>query len=167
MKKALSMILALVLCLPLCACGKKTETVEITIDNWEQYFTISYVETWQENAFGEYDDLKVDAVLALKPEYIGRIADKNDSTLIIDFSCDGAVKGANIDFKAQTYTIVNERKIEPFQEIFTIDCRLLDTPYYLTPISLEPSTVDGIRYIMVCENGVINRIQGTIHIYVE
>ena len=164
MKKTIALLLVLVLCLSLCACGKKTEAVEITIDNWEQYFTISYVDTWQKNSFGEYDDLKVDAVFALKPEYIGRIADKKDSTMVVDFSCDGTVKGANIDFESQTYTIVNERKVEPFQEIFSIDCKQLDTPYNFTSTNLEPATIDGIRYIMVCENGVINRIQGTIHI---
>lgn len=42
MKKALSLILALVLCLSLCACGedKKSNEIELTLDNYNQYLNI-------------------------------------------------------------------------------------------------------------------------------
>lgn len=39
MKRAISLILALVLCLGLCACGDKN--IELTIDNYDDYLTIS------------------------------------------------------------------------------------------------------------------------------
>lgn len=179
MKKAKLLVMVLAVCLTLCACGGEekpvettqppvqTEAIEINLDNWEQFFTLSYVENWQKNDFGEYDDLKIDAVLTLKPEYLGRIAREEAAQLTLEFRCDGAVKGAEIDFTARTYTIVADRKVEPVQEILTIDCRQLEEPYTLTMGSLEPATVDGIRYIMVHENLEILRIQGTIHLYVQ
>lgn len=178
MKKICLWLLVFAVCLSLCSCGVKeksvettqppvlTEAVEITQDNWEHYFAVSYVENWQKNGFGEYDDLKIDAVLTLKPKYLGRIVREEASDVTLEFSCDGAVKGAEIDFIARSYTIVADRKVEPVQEILTIDCRQLEEPYTLTTGSLEPAAVDGIRYIMVHENLEILRIQGTIHLYV-
>lgn len=41
MRKALSLILALILCLSLCACGDKTpQSIELTTENINQYITI-------------------------------------------------------------------------------------------------------------------------------
>ena len=137
------------------------------MDNWEQYFTLSYSENWHINEFNEYDDLKVDAVLTLKPEYLGQIANNQESQIVVEFHCDGAVKGANVDFEAQTYSIVNERKVEPIQEIHTITSKDLEPPYTLTQGELASTTIDGIQYIMVHENIVIDRIQGTLHLYAE
>jgi hypothetical protein len=43
MKKALSLLLALVLCLSLCACGSKENSngTELTLDNYSNYLTVS------------------------------------------------------------------------------------------------------------------------------
>ena len=167
MKKAISLLLALVLCLSLCACGKKTETIEITTENWNEYFTIEQVETWQENAFGEYDNLKIDLVLSIKDEYAERVVEKQDTTLIIAFSCDGAVKGANIDYASQKYTIVEDRKIEPHNDILTISINDLVAPYVITNGELAPSSNGDIQYIMMFENPVVERVEGTLTLYVD
>ena len=167
MKKIICLLMLLFLCLSLCACGKKAETVEITTENWEEYFTLTYVDTWSKNEFGDFDDVKIDAILTLKPAYAEKMAENQSTPLLVDFACDGAVKGVDIDFAAQTYTLLNTRKVEPFRETFTINVSQLNEPYVLSQISLEPATVEGIRYIMVCENAVINRIEGTLCFYTE
>ena len=41
MKKFLAFVLALVMCLGLCACGEKSTIVEITEENWADYFELS------------------------------------------------------------------------------------------------------------------------------
>ena len=41
MKKILSLILALVMCLSLCACGEKEELIELTTDNIGNYLAFS------------------------------------------------------------------------------------------------------------------------------
>lgn len=41
MKKLLSLILALAICLPLCACGEKSNEIELTLDNYKQYLDVS------------------------------------------------------------------------------------------------------------------------------
>ena len=127
MKKALSVLLALILCLSLCACGnqdkyKKYDTligyiesnkragalagltklfgtnvfvgqlivnpseftestdppithteVEITLENWQEYFEITIEEQWGKNAFGELSALyirKSSAEINLKGEKV-------------------------------------------------------------------------------------------------
>ena len=165
MKKTISMLLALALCLSLCACGKKKETIEITTENWDEYFTVEQVETWTKNAFDEYDTLKVDLVFSLKSEYTERFVEKQDGTIIVDFSCDGAVKGANIDYQTKTFVIVEDRKIEPYNEIITIATKDFISPHLMTNGELAPASNGDIQYIMVFENPVINRIEGTLTLY--
>ena len=113
MKQAMSLILALILCLSLCACGNQekykkydtligyieagdeenatkeflalleqnkpettepaTITVEITMDNWQEYFEIRPYEVKTYNAFGEQTDGFTGEGLYLKKEYLSRL----------------------------------------------------------------------------------------------
>ena len=47
--------------------------VEITLDNWQEYFEIVYREKWLENAFGEPTYLSYSHHLQLREEYADRI----------------------------------------------------------------------------------------------
>lgn len=47
--------------------------VEITLDNWQEYFEIVYREEWLENAFGELTDLTYSYYFQLREEYVDRI----------------------------------------------------------------------------------------------
>lgn len=119
MKKALSVLLALILCLPLCACGNQdkykkydaligyieagdsgnainevlvligqngaegtetpevaTTTVEITLDNWQEYFEIRPLDVKIYNVFGDLQDSSVGAAFYLKEEYLSRLTDR-------------------------------------------------------------------------------------------
>lgn len=112
MKKALSVLLVLILCLPLCACGNQdkykkydaligyieagdsgnainevlaligqngpeeteapevvTTTVEITMDNWQEYFELAICADILRNAFKEIDMVGAIWKISLKEEY--------------------------------------------------------------------------------------------------
>jgi len=61
MKKILVLLAAMIMCFGLCACGEKTTTVEITEDNWMEYFELSsdsdelVVTNIEKNSFDEID----------------------------------------------------------------------------------------------------------------
>jgi hypothetical protein len=77
MKKTIALILSLMLCLPLCACGgggvQDTETVEITAGNWQDYFEIKLAATVHKDDFGEYENAFAGCYIYLKKEYRDRI----------------------------------------------------------------------------------------------
>ena len=108
-KKALitagcALVLAAVLCLSLSACGEKTspeeemlmtpatidppakietkpvnETIEITMDNWQDYFEEYDEDVWELDAFQELDKLTNCAYLVLKDEYASRLVEEKSS----------------------------------------------------------------------------------------
>ena len=130
MKKAISLLLALVMCLSLAACGNaekpkqnetendstgvspnqteytaptetepKVQVVEITMDNWQDYFEIKQcvegdVNT---NAFDEFESVAyyIYTVFTLKEEYAEKI-DTDESQLAIEYSC---------NYKSRSYTL--------------------------------------------------------------
>ena len=104
MKKWIALLLAAVLCLSLSACGEKTspeeemlmtpatieplakietkpvnETIEITMDNWQDYFEEYDEDVWELNAFQELDKLTNCAYLVLKDEYASRLVEEKSS----------------------------------------------------------------------------------------
>lgn len=101
MKKWIALLLAAVLCLSLSACGEKTspeeemlmtpatidppakietkpvnETIEITMDNWQDYFEEYDEDVWELDAFQELDKLTNCAYLVLKDEYASRLVEE-------------------------------------------------------------------------------------------
>ena len=104
MKKWIALLLAAVLCLSLSACGEKTspeeemlmtpatidppakietkpvnETIEITMDNWQDYFEEYDEDVWELDAFQELDKLTNCAYLVLKDEYASRLVEEKSS----------------------------------------------------------------------------------------
>lgn len=80
MKKLLASLLAVVLCLSLTACGVEEriaqldrnvyEVIEITVDNWQDYFEIVEVTVWETDEAGEVVDCYgVITSLCLKEEF--------------------------------------------------------------------------------------------------
>ena len=65
------------------------------------------------------------------------------------------------------YTIVEDRKIEPHNDILTISINDLVAPYVITNGELAPSSNGDIQYIMMFENPVVERVEGTLTLYVD
>ena len=78
MKKTISLLLTLVLCLSLCACdggAQKTETIEITLENWQDYFELKLAATVYKNDFDEIDTCFANHYVYLKREYRDRLVE--------------------------------------------------------------------------------------------
>ena len=170
MKKAMSLLLALVLCLSLCACGvdkkytpllenldagnydgvkdaltelspefkadveklekyqslidlleaenyedalvdvenripvPECEVIEITMDNWDEYFEIVPDHYWHENAFGEGDSLSCGFSLFLKDEYIAQFHLTGNSEIACTIAFDAREKTLDIHWKEKKFT---------------------------------------------------------------
>ena len=101
MKRILCFALCLMLVLPLVACGQKTQTVEITAENWDTYFEFRTVYTWNENAFGETDSLEYPTVLCVREEYIDRIV-MDQVDLAVECTWDENYRYPEIDWENKT-----------------------------------------------------------------
>ena len=115
MKKILSLLLVLVLCLSLCACGNENEppasstpgnpsssgatsapgsssngaTIEITAENWQEYFDLTYDRNPEQIIAGQYGEISIwghRRLLTLKKKYASWTDDMNIS---IEFLCTG------------------------------------------------------------------------------
>ena len=51
------------------------EVIDITMDNWQDYFEVEYSMSFDENEFGEYTNSDISAYFVLKDEYRGRFSD--------------------------------------------------------------------------------------------
>lgn len=80
MKRLLVILTCISICFSLCGCGKtpeeetpKTETIELSLDNWESFFSIVCENEKQLDAQGNIDYIKVRYYLELLPEYENRV----------------------------------------------------------------------------------------------
>ena len=174
MKKTLSLLLALVLCLSLCACGETETTVEIAMENWDNFFEFKEIELWHENSFGEIDGLEIMPVICVREEYVDRII-LQKTQVAVEYSTMYTPYYIKIDFENKTYEWGNDYspESEDAHTAFTSDCMLF-TEY--TDEELHTvSSVDGSMLlkdtIFEDEYGqnyatrritTITRIQGTI-----
>ena len=194
MKKRLIMILAMSMCMFLCACGgsegtsgglfEKEEEVEITMDNWQDYFEFKeIVLPW--NTYNAFDELEsenvtIDYCIVLKDEYE---IDEEKSKVAIEYT--GYREEWSIDVDMSTLDITYIEKVtdvyaDPLAgqkefnrtgEFSNINFKNSETEYYGIQISgrgepnitwfhEETQTRTNIR----CFLDEVIRIQGTIYI---
>jgi len=152
MKKAISLLLALVMCMSLCACNSdkgapvsepekieatmvpeetaleiietepiivETEpqlvTVELTLDNWQEYFEFVDDPNFQKDAFGEVEGFAVGISLQLKEEYQQRSASIENGA--IEYQMQYAVIGCDLNKEAETYELLDIHLID--ENVFT------------------------------------------------
>ena len=137
MKKMISVLLALAMIITLCACHKsndsqetslneskpdvitETETtesitaksIELTLENWDQYFEFRpYIRT-EENSFGEFQCVdRCRDGFALKEEYVGRLAQSLDIAVEVDFG-PAVVYRVEYNIATQKLTTYNQDEI--------------------------------------------------------
>ncbi len=119
MKRFVVLLLAAVMCLSLVACGgsndtlttdeteatvsKETEpklvSVEITLDNWQNYFELREYTKFIENGFGEIDDAETYWTLVSKDEYA---FDMENCDVTFEFTYDEEIVAATVDTDSKT-----------------------------------------------------------------
>jgi len=217
MKKALSLLLALILCLSLCACGDQekyqkydalidyieagdtenavnevlsligqngpeeteapevaTTTVEITMDNWQEYFELVLSALVGRNAFDEIDNAYSQWRISLKEEYRDSLTNANVAfgcrkseyskcTFIYDLQTEIATMSAI----SQSDDIVMGDRDETcsfeYDNATSQDSFYVALPIYLT--SMSKLLVDGNKVTWKgyeFANIEITRVQGTI-----
>ena len=130
-------LLALAMIITLCACHKsndsqetslnesktnvitETETsesitgksIELTLENWDQYFEFRPYITTKENSFGEFQCVVCCGDgFALKEEYVGRLAQSLDIAVEVDFG-PAVVYRVEYNIATQKLTTYNQDEI--------------------------------------------------------
>lgn len=143
MKKIISMLLVVVMCFALCSCGsketssdvkekisnegeeeKKTTSVEITLDNWQEYFEIRFCETFWYNNFGEVTQTIVGQAFYLKEEFLSKLV----STESVGFKTIATCEHREYDMETNTFVeggrIYYSEKIEITSDL--MDDRMIE-----------------------------------------
>ena len=80
------------------------EIIEITMENWEEYFEIVPDHYWITNAFGEGKGLTVGFSLFLKDVYASRLSQTDNSTIACTVSFDAREKTLDVNWNETTFT---------------------------------------------------------------
>lgn len=128
MRKKIALFLATLMCISLCACGgsetsssslfKKEQEIEITMDNWQEYFEEKEVISASSNAFDELEHIAIHQVIALKDKYE---IDKEKSEVDIEYKWH--IEEYCVDFDTDTleYTYGDKIKVHKTPENSRID----------------------------------------------
>ena len=118
MRKIIALLLVAVMCLSFVGCDQtppndtiienepQYEIVEITLDNWQDYFELCTHHEFEENGFGEFEMITTYYTLVSKS---GIVFDINKSEVTVELT-------ANIEDK--TYTVDLENKTVVYGETF-------------------------------------------------
>lgn len=207
MKKAIALLLALAMVLPLYACGAKeeksnrqevtqTETavpeteendsntvavqeetvevqasveqVEITIDNWEDYFTIDFYEDWNINGFGEADALLVGYRLNIKDAYADSLTNLSDSEINMEYSYQPVFYHCDYDFSAKTYTVKDKDNSFAGMKANTDTKTIHFDDSFKDGYALTWGNIDEFyNDIIITENFEVLHVQGKIFLLVK
>ena len=147
------------------------ETVEITIDNWADYFEIISIDDWKLNGFGESEGYNKYYSLKLREEFHSRINVESIS-LTVEMLFTHSYNHVDVNFDEMKYTIgdVSENQIKECSEVWEIT-RLQDDFCTSNAIRADIDVYEiGDRidcYISVISNLTVGRIQGTIELIAE
>lgn len=116
MKKTITLFLTTIVCLSLVACGNNKDTtdtstmpesavepklisVEITMNNWHNYFELCEYTDFKENSFGEIDDAQTYWSLVSKDEYT---VDTSNCDVTLEFTYTQDTVASTIDMESKT-----------------------------------------------------------------
>ena len=165
------MTLCLVLCLSFMACGAKTETVEITAENWDTYFEFRTLYLWSENAFGETDTVEYPTALCVKEEYIDRIV-LDQVNLAVECTWTQRYRQADVDWENKTISFGEDTEASDYHSttasVTKIDCwETYENAYivvYLRDVGQSKEMLAQIQSLLYMDDCQVARIQGTITI---
>ena len=168
------------------------EIIEITMDNWDEYFEIVPDHYWEENAFGEGEALCIGFSLFLKDEYVARLPLVGNSSIACTVSFDAREKTLDVMWKEKTFTEVPYTRVvtgmsstgmdggrwpeKPFEEA----CEITSELYTNTMVPPDKNGVSNLFFVYIGhydeydlynfyfgENFSMVRITGTLELLVE
>ena len=160
MKKILVLALVLIMCCGLCACGEKSTTIEITEENWTEYFELSsqskelVIMTIGKNDFDEIDSVDVKDSFVLKDGYklgkdgfeltVGFDALQKEYEYTLDLENNKVLLGDLLDARdydqgdlSGTATVTDEDTSFGYYTGIFIDQSSSCTPYFYTITRIE------------------------------
>lgn len=171
MKRIFCAFLCLTLMLPLIACGQKTQTIEITADNWDTYFEFRTLYCWSENAFGETDMVEYPTALCVKEAYIDRIV-MDEVNLAVECAWVQHYRETTVDWENRTITFGEDTEAtdthtttasvteihswESYENAYIV--------VYLRDVGFNKDTLGEFSSHLSMEDCEVVRIQGTITI---
>ncbi len=171
MKRIFCAFLCLILMLPLAACGQKTQTVEITAENWNTYFEFRTLYHWSENAFGETDTVEYPTALCVKEEYVDRIV-LDQVNLAVECAWTQHYRQVDVDWENHTITFGADTEASDIHSttasVNEIHCwESYENAYivvYLRDVGFSKDMLTEIPSHLSMEDCKVVRIQGTITI---
>lgn len=130
-------------------------TVEITLDNWQDYFEFCEYTVFLDNAFGEFDCFYICWSLAAKD---GLIVDENNSDIAIEYTYTTERKPYTVDYENKTIDF-GETKDDPWVRSKVTGMYMLDGRHFGEDIG---------RYgTLIFENSSSSDLQGYENILVD
>ena len=204
MKKKLVLLLATLMCVSLCACGgnetssgnntdtkteengglfKTKKEIEITMDNWQEYFEIKAVLNdfdFEKNAFDEIEDLEIEygdagTAFCLKEEYVDKFVSADIAVEIYTNQADGALFKWNMSTNDYEMEYLNDydQSVSHFYEMVTnfsnqtysekmtdVECLIVPNGHMSSLGEIDGDIVN--IYVLACPNSEVTRIQGTL-----
>ncbi len=78
------------------------ETVEITMDNWQEYFELRVYDAFEANGFGEFERATTYFSLVSKDEFIVDYSTIENSSVTFEYTYTAEDKTASVDFENRT-----------------------------------------------------------------
>lgn len=80
------------------------EMVEITMDNWQEYFEIKTAEIWEKDDFGDVSGLILTTYVGLKDEYMNRV-DLPNSHVMVGYSYSWKLMNCSLNLEERSYQL--------------------------------------------------------------
>lgn len=123
--------------------------VEITMDNWSQYFEIIERKNEEKNAFGEVETTHIYNVFALKDEYADKLDTEEENAVAVEVSYDWGTKDLG------TMNASDDKAVD-----FSYDCMDVFGYHYGVNVGMAANPSEGL----IVENITVTRVQGTIYL---
>lgn len=150
-------------------CLSQYTVIELTVDNYEEYFEWSERSSTGENAFGETESFSLRHYLTLKDEYMP--VNVSLSNVAVEYSYVSICHEAEVDLSAMTYKMVGEEKNRTDTQTSTTTMGSIyhegEADEYGLSIggfSLNDLTESNVGTVWYTDERQILRLQGTVYV---
>lgn len=89
------------------------EVIEITAENWDEYFEITEEGSFNKDAFGDFSSFYLSQYISLKEEYVDRVS-TNLSDVVMELDFTYGKKGCQVDGANETYTLTDSYEVSEY-----------------------------------------------------